>query len=105
MKLLSEGKENLWYNTEPWKSWRAKVLQIDHHDCVMCKSKGKARRATIVHHVKHLKDRPDLALSIWDPDTGERQLISVCKHCHELLHPESQKKCVVKQPITAERWD
>lgn len=105
LKLLSEGKENLWYNTEPWKSRRADVLRMDHHDCVICKSKGKAHRANIVHHVKHLKDRPDLALSIWNPDTRERQLISVCKACHEQLHPEAQRKLPQTPPVTVERWD
>lgn len=105
LTLLSEGKENLWYNTAPWKPRRADVLRMDKHECQLCKSKGKYKRATIVHHVKHLKDRPDLALSIWDPDTGERQLISVCKDCHEQLHPESQKKFTPNSSVTVERWD
>ena len=60
----------------------------------------------LVHHVKRLKDRPDLALSIIDPATGERQLISVCKDCHEMLHPESQRQFFPKEPpVTVERWD
>ena len=62
--------------------------------------------ARIVHHVKHLRKRPDLALSIWDTDTGERQLISVCKQCHEELHPESQRQYRrFYAPVTVERWD
>jgi 5-methylcytosine-specific restriction endonuclease McrA len=59
---------------------------MDNHECQICKRKGRYRRADIVHHVKHLKDRPDLALSIWDGE--ERQLVSVCRQCHEDLHPE-----------------
>lgn len=105
LKLLSDANENLWYNTDPWVSRKNQVLKLDRYECQICKSKGKARRAVIVHHVKHLKDRPDLALSIWDPDTGKRQLISVCKRCHERLHPESFKKNLKKRPISAERWD
>ena len=70
------------------------------------KQKADTAKATIVHHVKHLKDRPDLALSIIDPDTGERQLITVCKRCHEELHPESQQQTISKEKFeTEERWD
>ena len=57
------------------------------------------------HHVKHLRQRPDLALSIWDPDTGARQLVTVCKACHEREHPESLRRSVPAAPLTAERWD
>lgn len=104
--LLATGKENIWYNSADWQAVRDAVKQIDHHDCIICKAMGKRRVAQIVHHVKHLRDRPDLALSIYDPDTGERQLICVCKQCHEMLHPESQRQYMPsKQPVTAERWD
>ena len=45
-------------------------------------------------------------MSIWDTDTGERQLISVCKQCHEELHPESQRQYRrFYAPVTVERWD
>lgn len=56
--------------------------------------------------VRLLRDRPDLALSIYDPDTGARQLISVCKDCHEMLHPEAQRQYRPRAaPLTPERWD
>lgn len=76
---------------------------MDHYECQHCKAAGRYRRAEIVHHVKHLRDRPDLALSIWDGD--ERQLVSVCKPCHEAEHPESLRKWETVQPVTTERWD
>lgn len=105
-KLLAEGKENVWYNSAAWNHIRNKILKMDHYECQICKSKGIYRRAQIVHHVKHLKDRPDLALSIYDPDTNKRQLISVCKRCHEDLHPEAKIKYKQKEkPTTIERWD
>lgn len=104
--LLLEDRENVWYNSAAWGAMRATVLRLDHYECQRCRAHGRYRRAEIVHHVKHLKDRPDLALSLYDPDTGERQLMSVCKRCHEELHPESQRQFVLKkQLITAERWD
>lgn len=104
--LLAAGRENVWYNSSDWKAIKSAVENIDHNDCLICKAMGRRRAARIVHHVKHLRDRPDLALSVYDPDTGERQLICVCKQCHELLHPESQRQYrPSKPPITAERWD
>lgn len=103
--LLASGKENIWYNSGDWQTVRDAVKRIDH-ECIICKAMGRHSPARVVHHVKHLRDRPDLALSIYDPDTGERQLICVCKQCHELLHPESQRQYRPKgKPVTAERWD
>lgn len=92
------------YRTNVWKYKRAEVLRLDKYECQLCKVAGRYRRGTIVHHVKHLKDRPDLALSVWDGD--ERQLLTVCKTCHEALHPESFRQYVQKKkPLTEERWD
>lgn len=103
--LLAAGRENVWYNSGDWQAVRDAVKRIDH-ECIICKAVGKHSATRYVHHVKHLRDRPDLALSIYDPDTGERQLICVCKQCHELLHPESQRQYRMREaPVTIERWD
>ena len=94
------------YKSGLWRKKRRDILRRDNNECQMCKKAGTYSEAVVVHHVKHLKDRPDLALSIYDPETGERQLISVCKKCHEILHPESQKQYMpTKNPVTEERWD
>ena len=104
--MLAAGRENVWYNSGDWAAVKAAVKRIDHNDCLICKAMGRRRAAHIVHHVRHLRDRPDLALSVYDPDTGERQLICVCKRCHEELHPESQRQRRPKgKPVTMERWD
>ena len=104
--LLAAGRENVWYNSGDWGRVKEAVKQMDHCECLVCKAMGRHSPARVVHHVKHLRDRPDLALSIYDPDTGARQLISVCKDCHERLHPESQRQYrPSKPPVTKERWD
>lgn len=93
------------YSSKAWETLSAAVRKADHYQCVLC---GSARRPLIVHHVKHLKDRPDLALSLRDPDTGERQLITVCKRCHEKLHPEALQETrgrSRKDEVSVERWD
>ena len=105
-KLIEQGKEHSFYTSVLWGRTRETVLKLDRYECQLCKAKGRYARAEIVHHVRHLKDRPDLALSIWDPETGDRQLLSVCKACHEREHPESLVQFEPKaQPMTAERWD
>ena len=107
LALIRAGREDLFYGWPEWQTLRENVLKLDKRECMLCREqRHRYRPARIVHHVKHLRDRPDLALSITDPDTGERQLVSVCKKCHEALHPESQRQFTPrKPPLTAERWD
>lgn len=107
-KLIAQGKEHEFYTWPEWRrepdGIRAQVLRIDRNECQCCRRKGRYRKAVIVHHIKHLKDRPDLALSIFDGE--DRQLESVCKSCHEAYHPESQRRCIdPTPPLTEERWD
>lgn len=104
-KMIAAGTEHDFYYWPQWRTVRAEVLALDKGECQRCRElKHRYKHAMLVHHVKHLRDRPDLALSIWDGD--ERQLVSVCKQCHEELHPESFTQFLPKEPpITAERWD
>jgi len=106
--LLASGREAQFYWWPEWQRLRGDVLQLDRFECQLCKARGRYRKATLVHHVKHLRDRPDLALSLFDPDTGERQLVSVCKKCHEAEHPEALEAHRFEPrsvPLTRERWD
>ena len=104
--MIETGNEAGFYKWAAWVKIRAEVLRLDNYECQICKARGRYRRGAIVHHVKHLRDRPDLALSIRDPDTGERQLLTVCKRCHEELHPEGMRQTAQpSRPLTAERWD
>jgi 5-methylcytosine-specific restriction endonuclease McrA len=105
-RLIDAGQEARFYWWPEWQELRAAVLKMDNFECQICKARGRYSRGTIVHHVKHLRERPDLALSIFDPDTGERQLITVCKACHEEEHPESlRRREPSAAPLTVERWD
>lgn len=73
------------YHTTKWKHKRKEILKRDHNACRLCKQKGKYTRATTVHHIKHLKDVPELALE-------DSNLISLCNVCHEFMHPEKHRK-------------
>lgn len=103
--MIQQGQEHGFYAWPEWQEKREEVLQMDCRECQRCKQlRRRHRAAVIVHHVKHLRDRPDLALSVWDGE--ERQLISVCKQCHEELHPEAMRQNEPKAPpLTPERWD
>lgn len=102
---MDEAEALRFYKSPSWKSKRAEVLRLDRYECQRCKAMGKYSKAAIVHHVKHLRDYPHLALEIYNGN--ERQLVSVCKRCHEALHPEAyrQNKKRYDQPLTDERWD
>lgn len=102
--LLDAGKEHGFYDWTEWRRLRREVLKLDNYECQRCKRRGRYSRAVIVHHVQHLKDKPELALSIYDGE--RRQLEAVCKACHEELHPENQRQYAPgAPPLTAERWD
>ena len=73
------------YHTTEWKRKRKEVLKRDHNAFVRCRQLGKYTKAVTVHHVKHLKDVPELALTA-------DNLVSLCKDCHEAMHPEKNKK-------------
>lgn len=105
-RLIASGKEHYFYVWSKWLRVRDEVFKLDKHECQMCKATGRYSKAALVHHVKHLKVRPDLALTITDED-GRRQLISLCKKCHELCHPERMRKqkSVRQGFLNQERWD
>lgn len=93
------------YKLKVWIVKRREVLALDHGECQHCKRRGKHVPAKYVHHVHHVKDRPELALSIWCTDENGkamRQLISLCHECHEAEHGHRVKEA--KEPLTLERW-
>ena len=89
-----------------WSEWlkvRKRVLDLDKDECQDCKAKGIYTKATTVHHINHVKNRPDLALEIYtnDGDTRRRNLVSLCHDCHEIRHG---RKYSDRTALTAERW-
>lgn len=104
--MLAAGTSNGFYSWPEWERVRDVVLAMDHWECQECRRRHRYSRAVLVHHVQHLRDRPDLALSVFDPATGTRQLLSLCRPCHEAQHPERMRQHQIpKPPVTLERWD
>ncbi len=87
-----------------WKRLRNEVLDDDKHECQWCKAKGLYAEATVVHHICYLDKHPELALSKFYVylDKEYRNLISLCRECHERHHEHGIKG--KKEPITKERW-
>ncbi|MBR4711509.1 MAG: HNH endonuclease [Clostridia bacterium] len=75
------------YHRTAWKRVRALALSRDGGMCQDCMDRLRAgygirpNRATMVHHVIPVSERPDLALTL-------SNLRSLCAECHNREHPE-----------------
>ena len=84
-------KSDPFYHSKEWKALRTVALQRDNGFCQDCLDRMqwetgyKPRRATMVHHIIPISERPDLKL-----DLGN--LRSLCAQCHEEHHPERRSK-------------
>lgn len=98
LDLIDNDKLSKFYTSKTiWRPKRAEILKRDNYECQECKKLGKYSAATTVHHIKHLKQYPLLALT-------DSNLESVCDECHNILHPEKHKNYIPKEPINKERW-
>lgn len=93
-KLIEDNRLDIFYNSKYWRRFSKEVKREQNNECQICKSKGRYSPAKILHHVKHLKDRPDLAYSRYYIDENgvkQRQLLAVCFKCHEEEHDRQFK--------------
>ena len=102
-ELIKTGELWKFYKSREWRKLKASILKAAHYECAECKKHGKITRhdeggklISTVHHVCRVREHPELALSEWykDYETGklEKNLIPVCKACHNRLHPEKIKR-------------
>ena len=109
VKWISELIEanELWkfYKGIAFRHLKEEVLQEQHYECQECKKQGKITKADTVHHVQFVRKHPSLALSKYYTYKGKqyRNLIAVCKACHNKLHPE-KRKFKAKEQLNEERW-
>ena len=111
-KCINDKDVHRFYCSTKWQRIRDKVMRLDHYECQLCKSKyHRIRKASMVPHVHHLEDYPNLALEIY-AEEGYRNLMSLCNSCHNEVHPEKQikfKKIIEAkrksiQNLNPERW-
>lgn len=104
-------KDNMhpFYVCTQWKKKRIEIFKRDHGECQVCRRKGKLtvlqlnskdrRRRAYIHHVKHLRDSPELALT-------DSNLETLCFECHELEHIEErhQFESEKEKYMNEEKW-
>lgn len=74
-------KREAFYGTAAWRNVRKAALIRDHYWCCRCRK----RPADTVHHLIHVEDAPEKAMDL-------DNLQSICRQCHNQLHPEKGGK-------------
>ena len=109
IQWIADDNVHRFYDTTEWRHLSARILRSDKYECQLCKARGRYTPAKLVHHVNHVRDYPSLALSefyINADGVKERNLISVCKDCHETVcHPDRIRKPSNAGSCFPERWD
>ena len=86
------------YHTSEWRHKRSEILRRDHYECVRCRDvHHRIKLASTVHHVQHLDEHPELALS-------DDNLVSLCESCHNEVHPEKFEAIERKEKYDDEKW-
>ncbi|WP_036201492.1 HNH endonuclease [Ureibacillus sinduriensis] len=82
-KRNQESKQ--FYASSSWAKARELALIRDKYLCQSCLKKKRFRKAEVVHHIKELRDHPELGLEL-------SNLISWCNKCHTSHHKSSDTK-------------
>ena len=75
------------YKSRRWQRKKRRILRRDKYLCQNCMRYGRHRERTDVHHIIHADERPDL----WFDNDN---LVSLCRGCHNKMHPEKGGKKV-----------
>ena len=104
-KLIEANELWKFYKSIEFRHLKEEVLIEQHYECQECKKKGIITKANTVHHVQFVRKHPELALSKYYTYKGKqyRNLVAVCKGCHNKLHPE-KRKYKAKEQLNKERW-
>lgn len=84
-KYKRDQESKAFYNSKAWKKKRPIILKRDHYLCQYCLQRKTITPADVVHHIKELKDYPELALE-------DENLISLCHTCHNYEHPDKSRR-------------
>lgn len=109
-ELKKINRLDIFYHSKYFKRLRREVMREQHYECQRCKEKGKLtivkdskKKSGVVHHIKEVREYPELALSkyyIDDEGNKQRQLIVLCNECHEIVH----NRFAISEPLNIERW-
>ncbi|PWA08648.1 endonuclease [Pueribacillus theae] len=84
-KYKRDQEARSFYKSKKWRQCREVILCRDNFLCVDHLKKNQVVAAQMVHHIKELRDYPELA---FEPSN----LVSLCLSCHEKRHPDRGKR-------------
>lgn len=94
--LITQDKVVKFYQWSAWRSLRQQALKRDNYECQTCKRAGKYSKAQNVHHLKEVKQHPELALTL-------DNLECICIICHNKEHERLEKVRPIRF-TNVERW-
>lgn len=81
-KRDKESKQ--FYNSKAWEVCRTNVLIDNYYLCVECLKNKIIKVYDVVHHIKPLRDYPELSLV-------ESNLIPLCHSCHAIAENDTEQ--------------
>ena len=96
-QLIADDRLDQFYNDKSWRRLSHKLIKDYHKECQMCKAEHKLTRATLAHHIKHLRDYPELA---YEPSN----LMPLCHDCHERIHERGAYAGGRQKYTNEEKW-
>src|SRR5690625_1690206 len=91
-KYKRDQKARAFYKSVAWQKARELALVRDSYMCQRCLRNKRVTKANVVHHIKELRDYPDLALEL-------DNLESLCHSCHTRHHKTGKE---MKEDIEVE---
>lgn len=94
IQKIKSGDTQTFYMSSIWRKKRLDILARDNFECQMCKKEGRVTtvgtnketgEGLTVHHIKELKDYPELGLT-------DSNLITLCHKCHNKIHDRFEGK-------------
>ena len=92
---IRDNDMHRFYGTYEWQQAARAARQQQHNECQRCRAKGLYAPCEVVHHIRSVKEFPELALDI-------SNLECLCRPCHEAEHERAAKE--PKGFVNAERW-
>lgn len=84
-KYKRDQETKRFYNSKAWEVCRTNVLIRDYYLCQECLKDKRIKIYDVVHHIKPLRDYPELSLV-------ESNLISLCHACHNRIESKNEQE-------------